>query len=45
MQAVENADYTSEDKDLMIDISREIDENLAGSRPVIKGKEAGKKSS
>lgn len=35
---IKTADYTSEGKDLMIDISKEIDENLAGRGPVIKEK-------
>ena len=35
---IKTADYTSEGKDLMIDISKEIDENLAGRGSVIKGK-------
>ena len=35
---IKTADYTSEGKDLMINISREIEENLAGHGPVLKEK-------
>jgi len=34
---IKTADYTSEGKDLMIDISKEIEENLARSGPGMKG--------
>jgi hypothetical protein len=35
---IKTADYTSEGKDLMIDISREIDENLVGHGSILKEK-------
>lgn len=35
---IKTADYTSDGKDMLIDISREIEETLAGHVPVLKGK-------
>jgi len=33
---IKTADYTSDGKDMLIDISREIEENLAGHVPIVK---------